>query len=404
MAPDPFNADTSGALDALVTAKKDEASADDGAKPKPADDSGAKPKPADDSGAKPDDSAAAVKPAKPADTEPTLPAGASPKSHEAFAAIKARAVQDLEARDKEIEALKVQVRERDEKLRSPVPKELADEVAELRKFRAKFDIEADPKFGEFDKAVNSAKEFVYDQLKKSPAITEDIIAAIKKHGGPEFVKMDKIFSAMQDPSLQRVIEIKLTEIESAKFAKQQAIKTAKDNVDSYLKERAEAFEKSVNSHTQATEAEFNALAPNLAWLEERKPDPKASDKDADAKSVKEHNDFVAKVKGQLAEATHDDSPRMRAILLAGFAQLLNTQRALTSEKETSKSLKTQVEELTGKLTRFNKAGRLNKDDTGASPAAQTVTKREASPFNTNAGDALDAIKATIAQEQARKQA
>jgi hypothetical protein len=403
MAPDPFNSDTSGALDALVTAKKDEESADDGAKPKPADDAGAKP--ADDSAAKPaDDGAAAVKPVKQADAEPTLPAGASPKSHEAFAAIKARAVQDLEARDKEIETLKAQVRERDEKLKSPVPKELADEVEELRKFRAKFDIEADPKFNEFDKAVDSAKEFVYDQLKKSPAITEDIIAAIKKHGGPDFVKMDKIFDAMKDPSLQRVIEIKLTEIESAKFAKQQAIKTAKDNVDSYLKERKEAFDKSVNSHTQATQDEFNTLAPNLAWLADRTPDPKAEDKDADAKAVKEHNDFVATVKGQLAEATHDDSPRMRAILLAGFAQLLNTQRALAAEKETSKSLKTQVEELTGKLTRFNKAGRLNKDDTGASPASQAVTKKETSQFNTNAGDALDAIKVQISQEQARKQA
>lgn len=332
--------------------------------------------------------------------QPQLPQGASPKSHEAFAAIKVKAAQDILARDKQIEDMKKQLAERDERLKNPVPKELTDEVTELRQFRAKFDVEADPKFKEFDKQVSQAHDFVYAQLAKHSAITPDVIEAIKKHGGPENVKMDKIFDAIKDPATQRLVEIKLTEIETAKFNKQEAIKAAKQNVDGYLKERATQFENASKSHNEATGKELDGILgqPVFSWMAERTPGEKADD--AAKAATEDHNKFVKGIQESLQAARADDSPGMRAILLAGMAQLLWTQRAYATIKDRNAVLEKSTAELTEKLARFKSAGRLKSDESSASPSVQKAAPKPIDVY-TRPGDALDAIRDQVLAEQAK---
>lgn len=98
---------------------------------------------------------------------PKLPPGASPKSSEAFSSIKLKAAQEISAREAEIEKLKKQIE--DAKKPSTEALEKEKELEELRSWRAKVDVDFDPKFKDFDKSIEQQREFIYAQLSKSPA-------------------------------------------------------------------------------------------------------------------------------------------------------------------------------------------------------------------------------------------
>lgn len=259
---------------------------------------------------------------------PGLPAGASPKSSEAFATIKVKAAQEITARDAEIDKLKKRNEELENaaKQSKPLTPEIEKEVEELRKFRARVDLEADPKFKEFDKTAQSAREFIYSQLRKSPAITDEVIEEIKKHGGPDNVKMEKIFEAIKDPTIQRLVESKIADIEMAKHNKQEAIARSKEDISKYLEEREKSAGEAAQAHNKATQEIFQQFrtSEGLQWLKPKVADPKADE--ATKKAIDEHNEFVKTTEAQIASAYADDSPTMRAILLAGMAQLLHVQR------------------------------------------------------------------------------
>jgi hypothetical protein len=328
---------------------------------------------------------------------PALPSGVSPKSSDAFNAIKTKAAQEVINRDREILALKAQVKERDEKLKDPVPAEIHRELEDLRSFRAKLDIEADPQFKAFDKTISSSQDFIYSQLKKSPAVTDAVIKQIKELGGPEMCDLSKIFTAIKDPTIQRIVEAKVADIEHAKWQKEEAIKTTKAHVSEYVKKREEEFSKTATAHNDTTKAELNELVKQLPWMSIRKADAKADD--ATKKGVEEHNKFVEGVKEQISAALTDDSPKMRAIMLAATAQLLNLQRVHASVKTENDSLKKQLTEVTEKLDKLKNASvsrlRENQGQGGKVP----VKKPE--QFNTHAGDALDQIRDQVMQERER---
>lgn len=264
---------------------------------------------------------------------PTLPPNASPKSSEAFNAVKIRAAQEISALEAERDTLKKANEELTAKAAKPLTAEIEKEIEELRHFRSRIDLEADPKFKVFDKTVENAREFIYAQLKKSDVITDETIAEIKKYGGPDKVKLEKIFEAVKDPTLQRLVETKIAEIETAKYDKERALKDAKENVSKYLEEREKSVGQAATAHNDETKKVLDNLfakSDALKWLAERKADDKADD--ATKKAVAEHNAFVKTTQQQVAEAQRDDSPEMRAILIAGFAQFLYSQRLNAVDK------------------------------------------------------------------------
>jgi hypothetical protein len=324
---------------------------------------------------------------------PTLPPNASPKSTEAFATIKIKAAQEVSRLEQKLAEVEKANAELTTKLKDPVPPEVLKELEDHRKFRAKLDVDLDPKFKEFDKAVTSAEEFIYAQLKKSPVVTEAVIADIKKYGGPENVNMTKIFDAIKDPTIQRLVETKIADIAQQKFNKERAISDAKTNISEYLKEREETFKKSTVSHTNATKAEFAKILPSIEWMKEKSA-PAGAD-EATVKSVKEHNAFVVETRRQLDEALADDSPEMRAIMLTGMAQLFNTQRELAAIKAANESIKKELEQANTMITRLKSSNRSRLPESGAptgQPASQPKPKED---YTTPAGDALDAIRKQV---------
>lgn len=330
---------------------------------------------------------------------PGLPPGSSPKASEAFSGIKIKAAQEISARETEIEKLKKEKAELEKKLENPVPPEVTTELEDHRKWRAKLDVEHDPKFKTFDKTVTEAQDFIYAQLKRSPVVTPEVLAEIKKHGGPENVNLGKLFESIQDPTMQRLVESKVADIEMAKYQKEQAIKLAKDNITQYVEDRRKQVATLHNSHTTATQQRMEPLLKQLEWTAEKAVDPKADE--ATRKAAEDHNQFVTTTKQQLAAALQDDSAEMRAILLVGMAQLFNVQRQNASMKTELDAAKKSLAEISEKYDKVKSSSTTRLRESGA-PAGGVATVKPADQFNTHATDALDKLAKQVMEERAAK--
>lgn len=335
---------------------------------------------------------------------PGLPPGASPKSSEAFAAIKIKAAQELSAREKDNDTLKATIAALEEKLKTPLSPELEEELKGHREWRAKLDVDADPKFKSFDTSIASAREFIYAQLKRSPAVSDAVIAQIKAHGGPEMVNMEKIYEGTNDPALQRIIDSRIAEIEQTKWQKEEAIKTTKANIAAYVADRRKLMETAPQAHNEETAKIFEGYANNLEWMHDKPVDPKADD--AAKKEVEEHNAFVKGTRDQLTAAYLDDSPKMRAILLTAMAQFLNIQRVHESLKTKSAATEARLNEelktATDTIARFKKASTSRLSSSGAPPGGRTADQqpKPGDIFTTKPSDALDSIAKDILEKKA----
>lgn len=322
---------------------------------------------------------------------PELPQGTSPKASESFAAIKARAAQEISARDTQISDLNKQLAELTQRASTPTTEQIAKEkeLEDLRIWRAKMDVDFDPKFKEFDSKVLQDQEFIYAQLRKSPAVTEAVIDEIKKYGGPEKTNLSRLFEQMKDPTLQRIVESKISDITMAQYQKDQALSATKQNVSQYLKERETAFRNAVTAHTTATQSELNRMLGALDWFKEKAED-------------KEHTTFLENVKSQIAEALKDDSPQMRAILLTGFAQmcrLQEQQKSLTTRAETAEK---ELAAITEKYSKVKNASTSRLRESAAPPSGALPQPKPANVFTTPVADALDTLAKQVMDQRAAK--
>lgn len=256
---------------------------------------------------------------------PQLPAGASSKSHEAFAHVKVQAAKDVSAARKEAEDLKKRVTELEAKANAPLPEEIKKRLDEADLFRAKLDAEADPKFKVNMKKIESAHDFIYAQLKKSPVVTDAIVEKIKALGGPENADLSRLFEQIKDPVVQRLVDSKVAEIETIKYEQDKAREAAKNNVTEYLRERQEEFAKGAVAHNTHTKQFFTEITKNQPWANTKSVPANATA--AEQAEIKAHNEFVASTSKEIAAALNDDSPQMRAILLMGMGELFHTQAA-----------------------------------------------------------------------------
>lgn len=348
-----------------------------------------------------DDAAASKKVDELFKGSPSLPPNASPKSTEAFAAIKIKAAQEITSLGQKIDDLTKKVAEYEQKLKNPVPQEIEKELTDLRNWRAKLDIDADPKFKQFDKAVSESQEFIYAQLRKSPVISDEVIAEIKKHGGPEKVKLDKIFDAIKDPTIQKMVESKVADIEMSLFQKEQAIKAAKENVSQYVSQRQKEYEQSATRHLSDTEARLGEILPKLSFLQEKVVDGKADE--ATRKSAEEYNQFVKETNGYIAAAIKDDSAEMRAVQIAGLAKLLYLQREAPIKDARITALEKELKDANEKVERFKNASVSRLRESAVPPNGKTPEAKptEKDIFNTHAADALDNLAKKVTEERER---
>lgn len=326
-----------------------------------------------------------------------LPPNIKPKSAEAFAAVKSKALEEISARDTKLAELEKQLKDLEEKVKNPAPDERDKELEDHRNFRAKLDVEADPKFKAYDKEIKDNHSFIYSQLLKTGKVTQENIDQIKKHGGPNKVIWKKIFEVVDDPHIQRIIESKLADEEMLNFKKEQAIKETKENVGKYLAEREESFAKASKAHNDATQKQFVSLTAKMDWTQDRQV-PKGAD-DATKAEIKAHNEFVAGARKDLDAALQDDTPEMRAILLAGMGQLLHLQRVHKTVAEKLASTEKALAEASGKLERIKGASRSRLPESSAPVNVKPVEVKKDN-YATPAGDAIEDIRKQILAEKA----
>lgn len=328
---------------------------------------------------------------------PKLPPNASPKSSEAFSSIKLKAAQEISAREQEIEKLRKQVEDSKKPSAEVLAKE--KELEELRLWRAKVDVDFDPKFKDHDKTVEQHREFIYAQLAQNPAVTPEIIEQIKKYGGPDKINLTKLFEAIKDPTLQRMVEAKVADIAQVKYNKDMAIKAAKDNIGAYVKERQELSVKERTAHAQAVTANLSGLLDKLDWYAERKA---PADADAAAKKeVEDHNEFIRTLKPQVLEAISDNSPEMKAVLVTGMAQLFNLQRRIPALEATLAAKEKALTEITAKWEAMKQSSRSRLHESAAPAGGIPNQPKSGLDVNARAGDALDELAKQVMEKRAQ---
>jgi hypothetical protein len=333
---------------------------------------------------------------------PSLPQGASPKSAEAFATVKIRAAQEISAREQKIAALEAEKKELEAKAAQAgkLPPEVETEVKALREWRAKLDIEADPKFKENEKTIANAAEFIYAQLRKHKQVDDGVINEIKKHGGPHKVKLDAVFAEIKDPTLQRIVESRIAEMVNLEYNQEQAKAAAKANVSEYMAARQKEIESTASQHNVDTENHLKQHLPKLEFIQQRQV-PAGAD-EATKKAIEAHNKTVTEINQHIQEATKDDSPEMRAIMILGMGKLLYLQPRYESAKARITDLEKQLKEATDKIASFKNASVSRLRESAVPPGGKLPDAEKKATIHTRTGDALDEIMSQVQAENARK--
>lgn len=330
---------------------------------------------------------------------PALAPNAAPKSHEAFAAVKVQAARDIGKLQAEKEALAKENAELKKNTGKPTAEfeAQAKELKEAREKLAKFDVEADPQFKEFDGRIGRAQDFIYDQLKRMPNVDDKLIEEIKKLGGPQRLNIEKFFEGINDPTTKRLVESKVADILSIEYDKKQAIKAAQGNVEQYLKEREGAAAKASEQRVTQTTAELDKVLPNFEWF---KAKPADVGTDEEKKAATEYNTFLETTKAEMASAIADDSPQMKAVLVAAYGQFVNIRRLYEAQKGEVDRLTKDNAALNDKFEKLKRAGASKLKESAAPTDGKTNIQPKQDQFNTKAADALDAHAKAIMEQRA----
>ena len=97
-----------------------------------------------------------------------------------------------------------------------------------------------------------------------------------------------------------------------------------------------------------------------------------------------------------------NTPKMKATLLTGIAQLFNLQRVHASLKEAHTALEKEVKELREWKDRVKKAGTSRLNESNAPAGGITAPPKPANQFTTPAVDALDALAKQVSDERRAK--
>lgn len=269
-----------------------------------------------------------------------LPPYTKPKSAEAFAEVKSIARQRISSMEKELSELRDKLKSSEELAKNGLTPEQKAEFEELRNFRLQMDVEADPSWKEFNSKIKENDQLIYKKLRDTGA-SEEQIQRIEELGGPNEVDWDSISDKLPS-TVKRFIDAKLVENEDLEAKKSMSKENAKKNAAEYLKSRESSFRSSVDS-------ELKSILPSIPWMKE-KP---VTGSEAEKAAAQAHNKLLQDINANVQEAISDDSPKMKALLVAGFAQFIKTRAdalALKAELEAvSASSKKEIESLKATL-------------------------------------------------------
>lgn len=308
-----------------------------------------------------------------------LPSNAKAKSTEAFSEVKRVArekISLLASKTKELEAKVVELESKTKD--GGLTPELKAEIEELRSFRSKLDVEADPAFKTFDTKAAEVSEAIYAKLLAGGA-TAPVIEKIKSLGGVNEVNWEPILKNLPD-QFRRYVESKLVEVEDLGERKAKAIRDAKENSGKYITERQQQTTKQKEISTQKALEYGEKLLSETDWMKPKQA-PSGATPEQKA-SVEEYNKFLKDASTAVAEAAKDDSPEMRAALGLGVAELMKVRRDFSEYKTSSsaqiKTLEANLKEAQTLLEKIKKGStqRLRNTPANDEPNLGKDTKLE----------------------------
>lgn len=318
-----------------------------------------------------------------------LPSNPKPKTGEAFSEVKRVAREKISLLVTKTKELEVKVAELESKTKDGgLTPELKAELEELRGFRAKLDVEADPAFQSFDVKVAETSESIYAKLLAGGA-TAPVVAKIKEMGGINGIDWEPILEKLPSQT-RRFIESKLVEVEDLGERKTKAISEAKENAGKYIAERQQQTFKQKEISTQKALAYGEKLLAETEWM---KPKPVPSGATPEQKAViEDYNKFLKDASVAVSEAAKDDSPEMRAALGLGVAELMKVRRDAAEYKTTSdaqiKQLTADLKETKDLLEKIKKGSTQRLRNTSASDQTAPSKGKE---IMENASEAIDRL-------------
>jgi hypothetical protein len=392
-------ADTGSALDALFKESvpdTDKAAADEvAAAEKAAAEKAAADKAAADKAEAEKAAAAAAPPAtpapgaKPTETPPApvkddfdkieLPPHTKPAVNQSFDALKKASRERVAAVEKEREELRTKLAELEG--RPAVDPKIEQELKELREFRQKLDVEADPTFKEYVEEIKTNDESIFSKLKEVGA-SEEVLTKMRTIGTKD-LDWDSILEKLP-PVARRYVENKLAVNEDLAEQRSRAVDEAKKNASEFLAEREKKNTQSELAHYAAAETHFGKVSTQLPWFKVQKAEATATPEEKAA--IEEENKFFLKTQSAVKEMLADPSPEMRAIATLGYAQMLRLQAEIpaivaehTAEKKALAdevaTLKAQLKEKEDFIARVKSSSRTSLRESSAPSNPNSVASQ-----------------------------
>lgn len=305
-----------------------------------------------------------------------LPTNTKPKTGEAFSEVKRVAREKISLLVTKTKELEGKVSELESKTKDGgLTPELKAELEELRGFRAKLDVEADPAFKTFDSKAVEVEESIYTKLLAGGA-TAPVIEKIKSLGGVNEVNWEPILKNLPDQA-RRYIESKLVEVEDLGEKKAKAIKEAQENAGKYLADRQQQTSKQREISTQKALAYGEKLLSETEWMKPRQIPSGATPEQKAA--VEDYNKFLKDASVAVVEAAKDDSPEMRAALGLGVVELMKVRRDFgeykTSTEAQIKILESNLKEAQTLLEKIKKGSTQRLRNTPANDEPNHTTPK-----------------------------
>lgn len=197
-----------------------------------------------------------------------------------------------------------------------IPKEVLDELAELRTMRRIFDTENDPEFKkEFDGKLNS--------------IDDDVLSILRKNGLPEETEknlrqlgLDKVAPKWWEESVLSKVSFVDQERIRKRLAERADISENRAKLIEQFQSSRESFIQHAETQKQAQQEQMeeqifehvNALTENVPWARYQEIAPNASE--ADKKSIEAHNAAVQELETRFRQALYPETPQSRAEVAA----------------------------------------------------------------------------------------
>jgi len=318
----------------------------------------------------------------------SLPPYAKPATTAAFDKVKELARTELSKRD-------ARIKELEEASTQPVsvdklPKEVADELAELRAFRESLSVEGDPVFEKkFGEPLKKLDESIFSKFREA-GLGDKVIDGIKAVGLDELDYAD-LYSKMEAAGLDAtrlklVVEAKRIQREDLKESRDEAIKEAKNNSGKFHEERRKDSEQTEFKKLETVQTTTNSLVGRTPAFQLKEVPAGASAEQKAA--IDKHNAFIGTVRNEVATFAKEMTPESYAQAIAAFGLARIFRAEAISERALTKDLSAKLSAANDRLTKLEASGRSTKP--GESVTARPTPAKAADLFHTSADQAFDA--------------